>query len=87
MDNIYDWLGFTVKKDDIVFYLKNRRTGSSTIRKCKNIGKVIEQKKDKIKVQCLKSETTQDVNKTEYVYLYDVVNINSICCNDSIKLK
>lgn len=87
MDNIYDYLGYTVKKNDIVFYLKNRMTGSSTIRKCKNIGRVIERKKDKIKVQCLKSETTQDVNKIEYVYLYDVININSIYCNGSIEVQ
>ena len=36
--------------DDIVVYLKNERTGSSTIRKCKFIGQVLEFTDTKVKI-------------------------------------
>ena len=39
--------------DDIVVYLKNERTGSSTIRKCKFIGHVLEFEKNKVKIRRL----------------------------------
>ena len=37
--------------DDIVVYLKNERTGSSTIRKCKFIGQVVGFKKAKVEIR------------------------------------
>jgi hypothetical protein len=42
--------------DDIVVYLKNERTGSSTIRKCKFIGQIIEFTDKKVKVRQLSKE-------------------------------
>lgn len=36
--------------DDVVVYLKNERTGSSTIRKCKFIGQILEFTDTKVKV-------------------------------------
>ena len=40
----------TINIDDIVVYLKNERTGSSTVRKCKFIGQVLEFTKTKVKI-------------------------------------
>ena len=37
--------------DDIVVYLKNERTGSSTIRKCKFIGQIIDFTNTRVKIQ------------------------------------
>ena len=37
--------------DDVVVYLKNERTGSSTIRKCKFIGQVVGFKKTKVEIR------------------------------------
>lgn len=37
--------------DDVVVYLKNERTGSSTIRKCKFIGQVVGFKKAKVEIR------------------------------------
>ena len=45
LDRIYE--------DDIVVYLKNERTGSSTIRKCKFIGEVIGFTGTKVKIRQL----------------------------------
>lgn len=39
--------------DDIVVYLKNERTGSSTIRKCKFIGQIIDFTNTKVKIMRL----------------------------------
>ena len=39
--------------DDIVVYLKNERTGSSTIRKCKFIGQVVDLTKTKVEIRRL----------------------------------
>ena len=36
--------------DDIVVYLKNERTGSSTIRKCKFIGQVVDLTETRVKI-------------------------------------
>lgn len=44
--------------DDIVVYLKNERTGSSTVRKCKFIGQVIDFKKTKVKIRRLSPPDT-----------------------------
>ena len=40
----------TLHIDDVVVYLKNIRTGSSTIRKCKFVGQVIGFTKSKVKI-------------------------------------
>ena len=42
--------------DDIVVYLKNTRTGSSTIRKCKFIGRITGFAKSKVKIMQLSKE-------------------------------
>ena len=39
--------------DDIVVYLKNERTGSSTVRKCKFIGQVVNFTKTKVNIRRL----------------------------------
>ena len=39
--------------DDIVVYLKNERTGSSTIRKCKFIGQIVGFVNTKVKIRRL----------------------------------
>lgn len=39
--------------DDVVVYLKNERTGSSTTRKCKFIGQVIEFTNTRVKIHRL----------------------------------
>lgn len=43
----------TLHIDDVVVYLKNERTGSSTIRKCKFIGQVIKFTETKVKIRRL----------------------------------
>ena len=40
----------TLHIDDVVVYLKNIRTGSSTIKKCKFVGQVIGFTKSKVKI-------------------------------------
>ena len=44
--------------DDVVVYLKNERTGSSTVRKCKFIGQVIGFKKAKVEIRRLSPPDT-----------------------------
>lgn len=39
--------------DDIVVYLKNERTGSSTLRKCKFVGQVVELTNTKVRIRRL----------------------------------
>lgn len=36
--------------DDVVVYLKNERTGSSTIRKCKFVGQIVSFKGEKVNI-------------------------------------
>lgn len=36
--------------DDVVVYLKNERTGSSTIRKCKFVGQIVSFTKTKVEI-------------------------------------
>lgn len=38
---IYNFIGEELNIGDYVIYLKNTRTGSSTIRKCKYVGVII----------------------------------------------
>lgn len=44
--------------DDVVVYLKNERTGSSTIRKCKFIGQIVEFTDTKVKIHRLSPPDT-----------------------------
>ena len=44
--------------DDVVVYLKNERTGSSTVRKCKFIGYVVGFKKAKVEIRRLSPPDT-----------------------------
>ena len=44
--------------DDIVVYLKNERTGSSTIRKCKFVGQVVDFTKTKVEIRRLSPSDT-----------------------------
>ncbi len=50
------YLGQTVNVGDEVVYLKNLRTGSSTIRKCKCIGEILEIKKNTVTIRCIRQE-------------------------------
>ena len=50
------FLGQTVIVGDEVVYLKNLRTGSSTIRKCKCIGEILGIKKNMVTILCMKQE-------------------------------
>ena len=67
--------------DDVVVYLKNERTGSSTIRKCKFIGHVVGFDKTRVKIKQL-SKADQFVTPEEIqdygevmVYPHEIVNI------------
>ena len=67
--------------DDVVVYLKNERTGSSTIRKCKFIGHVIDFDQTRVKIRQLSKadqfvtpEEIQDYGEV-FVYPHEVVNI------------
>lgn len=67
--------------DDVVVYLKNERTGSSTIRKCKFIGQVIDFDKTRVKIRQLSKsdrfvtpEETQDYGEV-MVYPHEIVHI------------
>ena len=67
--------------DDVVVYLKNERTGSSTIRKCKFIGQVTGFTGAKVKIRRLSSPDTfvlpsecRDLG-TDTIYPDDVVHI------------
>ena len=48
----------TLHVNDIVVYLKNERTGSSTIRKCKFIGQIIGFTKTKVEIMRLSNPDT-----------------------------
>ena len=50
------YLGQIVNVGDEVVYLKNLRTGSSTIRKCKCIGEILGIKKDMVTIRCMEQE-------------------------------
>lgn len=59
--------------DDVVVYLKNERTGSSTIRKCKFIGQIVGAKGKKIKIARL-SKADQFVTPDECInYGEDII--------------
>lgn len=67
--------------DDIVVYLKNERTGSSTVRKCKFIGQVIDFDKTRVKIrqfskadQFVTPEECKDYGEV-LVYPHEIVHI------------
>ena len=67
--------------DDVVVYLKNERTGSSTIRKCKFIGQVIDFDKTRVKIrqfskadQFVTPQEIQDYGEV-LVYPHEIVHI------------
>lgn len=67
--------------DDVVVYLKNERTGSSTIRKCKFIGHIIGFTETKVNIRRLSPPDTfvhpdeiQDLG-IDAIYPDDVVHI------------
>lgn len=62
MNKTFTWE--PIYEDDIVVYLKNERTGSSTIRKCKFIGEVIGFTGSKVKIRQL-SKADQFVQPEE----------------------
>ena len=71
----------TIPLDDIVVYLKNERTGSSTIRKCKFIGQILGFTDTKVKI-CQLSKADQFVTPEEckdygevIIYPTDIVHI------------
>ena len=66
---------------DVVVYLKNERTGSSTIRKCKFVGQIVDFTKTRVKIRQLSKED-QFVTPEEckdygevLVYPHEIVNI------------
>lgn len=68
-------------EDDIVVYLKNERTGSSTIRKCKFIGQIIGFTDTKVKIrqlslpdQFVTPEECKDYGEVS-VYSDDIVHV------------
>ena len=66
-------------KDDIVVYLKNERTGSSTIRKCKFVGQIVDFIGTKVKIHRLSLPDT-------FVYPDEIQDfgIDTVCSDDVI---
>ena len=67
--------------DDVVVYLKNEKTGSSTIRKCKFIGHIVDFTETRVKIRQL-SQADQFVTPEEcndygevLVYPHEIVHI------------
>ena len=68
----------TLHEEDIVVYLKNERTGSSTIRKCKFVGMIIGFAGKKVKIHRLsKPDTFVTPNEIED-FGFDTVDENEI---------
>lgn len=57
------FLGQTLNVSDEVVYLKNLRTGSSTIRKCKCIGIVRNIKGRNVDIECISTEASTYFNE------------------------
>lgn len=70
------YLGQMIGVGDVVVYLKNLRTGSSTIRKCKCIGTVRKIKGQNADIECLKTEATYFNEVSEF---HRVVGDEVIC--------
>lgn len=70
------YLGQMINIGDVVVYMKNLRTGSSTIRKCKCIGIVRKIKGQNVDIECLKTEATYFNEVSE---VHRVVDDEVIC--------
>ena len=70
----------TLHIDDIVVYLKNLRTGSSTIRKCKFVGQVTGFTKSKVKIMRLSHPDQWVVPNTVRDYGEDEVHPEDVIC-------
>lgn len=69
------YLGQTLIVGDEVVYLKNLRTGSSTIRKCKCIGEILEIKKNTVTIQCMRQEYSRYPENEHKVESSDIICI------------
>lgn len=66
----YDFIGEKLSVNDYVVYLKNTRTGSSTIKKCKYIGVIVDFTKNNVKIRVLSRPDRYEIdweNKNEPV--------------------
>jgi hypothetical protein len=66
----YDFIGEKLSVNDYVVYLKNTRTGSSTIKKCKYIGVIVDFTKNNVKIRALSRPDRYEIdweNKNESV--------------------
>ena len=79
MNKTFTWE--SIYEDDIVVYLKNEKTGSSTIRKCKFIGQVVGFDKTRVKIrqfskadQFVTPEEIQDYGEV-FIYPHEIVHI------------
>lgn len=70
------FLGQLIDIGDEVVYLKNLRTGSSTIRKCKCIGAVRKIKGQNVYIECLNAEASYFKEVSE---VHRVVDSEVIC--------
>lgn len=70
------YLGQMIDVGDVVAYLKNLRTGSSTVRKCKCIGTVRKIKSQNVDIECLHTEATYFNEVSE---VHRVVDSEVIC--------
>lgn len=70
---ITTFIGQTANVGDEVCFIKNFRTGSSTIRKCKCCGKIVNINKYKITINCTKSEMVESVGEDIIVSAQDII--------------
>lgn len=61
--SINTYIGHTADVGEKVCFLKNFRTGSSTIRKCKCCGEIIAVNKSKITILCTDSEERKHIGE------------------------
>lgn len=66
--------------EDIVVYLKNERTGSSTIRKCKFVGQVVGFTQSKVKIMRLSKPDRWVVPNTARDYGEDEIYPEDVIC-------
>lgn len=71
MDKFESFIKETLDINDIVVYLKNTRTGTSTIRKCKFIGQITGFTQSKVKIR-------QYSKEDQWVYPEDIVDYGEV---------
>ena len=71
MDKFESFIKETLDINDIVVYLKNTRTGTSTIRKCKFIGQITGFTKSKVKIK-------QYSKEDKWIYPEDIVDYGEV---------